>query len=153
MANKKLVVEVASCNVKKLDLKAYGVTKQRCIVVVKVGGTEQRTSVGLGLDPTWEQIFEFSVADENTTKCFVKFLMGAEGEERQIGDECEYLLSVLTINKPTYKGLIIPGGKVDMMFTARGFGKEEATEDDSTFLDMMDGGEMMMEEEEEEEDQ
>lgn len=42
-----------------------------------------------GLDPTWEQTFEFPVADENTTKCFVKFMMGAEGEEKQIGDECE----------------------------------------------------------------
>jgi hypothetical protein len=29
------------------------------------------------------------VADEATTRCFVKFLMGAEGEEKQIGDECE----------------------------------------------------------------
>jgi hypothetical protein len=143
-----------------------------------------------GLDPTWEQTFEFAVADENSTKCFVKFLMGEEGAEQQIGDECkplvwqrlcfgrgpgpvvspaavllsimeatsavvmlvgakslkarepttihfvppapaavaaagEYLLNVLVANKPTYKGLIIPGGKVDMMFTARGFGKEE----------------------------
>jgi hypothetical protein len=37
----------------------------------------------------------------------------------------EYLLNVLIINKPTYKGLIVPGGKVDMMFTAKGFGKED----------------------------
>jgi hypothetical protein len=43
----------------------------------------------LGLDPTWEETFEFPVADESATKCFVKFLMGAEGEEKQIGDECE----------------------------------------------------------------
>jgi hypothetical protein len=42
-----------------------------------------------GLDPTWEETFEFDVADENTTKCFVKFMMGAEGEEKQIGDECK----------------------------------------------------------------
>jgi hypothetical protein len=42
-----------------------------------------------GLDPTWEETFEFTVADEATTKCFVKFMMGAEGEEKQIGDECE----------------------------------------------------------------
>lgn len=42
-----------------------------------------------GLDPTWEESFEFDVADENTTKCFVKFMMGAEGEEKQIGDQCE----------------------------------------------------------------
>jgi hypothetical protein len=32
------------------------------------------------------------VADEATTKCFVKFMMGAEGEEKQIGDECEWQL-------------------------------------------------------------
>jgi hypothetical protein len=37
----------------------------------------------------------------------------------------EYLLNVLVTGKATYKGLIIPGGKVDMMFTAKGFGKEE----------------------------
>jgi hypothetical protein len=37
----------------------------------------------------------------------------------------EYLLNVLIIAKPTYKGLIVPGGKVDMMFTAKGFGKED----------------------------
>lgn len=41
------------------------------------------------MDPTWEQSFEFPVEDENSTKCFVKFMMGAEGEEKQIGDECE----------------------------------------------------------------
>lgn len=32
---------------------------------------------------------------------------------------------MLIINKPTYKGLIVPGGKVDMMFTAKGFGKDD----------------------------
>jgi hypothetical protein len=32
---------------------------------------------------------------------------------------------VLVVAKPTYKGLIVPGGKVDMMFTAKGFGKED----------------------------
>lgn len=42
-----------------------------------------------GLDPTWEEEFEFDVKDEATDRCFVKFLMGAEGEEKQIGDECE----------------------------------------------------------------
>lgn len=51
-----------------------------------VNTTEQLSS---GLDPTWEESFEFDVADENTTKCFVKFMMGAEGEEKQIGDQCE----------------------------------------------------------------
>lgn len=129
---------------------AYGVTKQRSYVVVKVGDVEKQTTVGLGLDPTWEETFEFAVPDENTTKCFVKFLMGAEGEEQQIGDECEYLLNVLIVDKPTYKGLIVPGGKVDMMFTAKGFGKEDVPVDDSALMDLMDGGEMMMDDDDEE---
>ncbi|KAF8065764.1 hypothetical protein HT031_002824 [Scenedesmus sp. PABB004] len=146
---KTLVVEVASCNVKKLDLKAYGVTKQRSYVVVKVGDVEKKTTVGLGLDPTWEETFEFDVADENTTRCYVSFFMGAEGEEKRIGDECEYLLNVLVVAKPTYKGLIVPGGKVDMMFTARGFGKEDVPVDDSALLDLMDGGEMCMDSDDE----
>jgi hypothetical protein len=149
MAEKTLVVNVASCNVKKLDLKAYGVTKQRSFVVVKVGDKVEQTAVGLGLDPTWEETFEFPVGDEATTKCFVKFMMGAEGEEKHIGDECEYLLNVLVINKPTYKGLIVPGGKVDMMFTAKGFGKEDVEVDDSALMDLLDGGEMMMDDDEE----
>lgn len=35
-------------DVKKLDLKAYGITKQRSIVVVRVGDKEQRSTVGIG---------------------------------------------------------------------------------------------------------
>lgn len=38
--------------------------------------------------------------------------MGEEGAEKQIGDEQEYLLNLLIVNKPTYKGLIVPGGQV-----------------------------------------
>jgi hypothetical protein len=148
-AEKKLEVVVTACNVKKLDLKAYNVTKQRSFVVVRVGDKEQRTTIGLGLDPTWEESFTFEVADENATKCFAKFMMGEEGAEQQIGDECEYLLNVLIINKPTYKGLIVPGGKVDMMFTAKGFGKEDVEVDDSALMDLLDGGEMMMDDDEE----
>eukprot|EP00878_Enallax_costatus_P036634 GHUV01041160.1.p1 GENE.GHUV01041160.1~~GHUV01041160.1.p1 ORF type:complete len:101 (-),score=12.37 GHUV01041160.1:247-549(-) len=72
-----------------INEQAYNITKQRSYVVVKVGDQEKQTSVGIGLDPTWEETFEFDVGDENTTKCFVKFMMGAEGEEKQIGDECE----------------------------------------------------------------
>jgi hypothetical protein len=29
------------------------------------------------------------------------------------------------VDKPTFKGLVVPGGQVNMMFTARGFGKED----------------------------
>lgn len=48
----------------------------------------------------------------HTHRCTVKFLMGEEGDEKQIGDEQEYLLNLLIVNKPTYKGLIVPGGQV-----------------------------------------
>ena len=50
---KKLVVEVTSVNVKRIDLKAYGVEKARCQVLLKVGGVEKRTTIQPGLDPVW----------------------------------------------------------------------------------------------------
>ena len=50
---KKLVVEVTSVNVKRIDLKAYGVNKARCQVLLKVGGVEKRTTILPGLDPVW----------------------------------------------------------------------------------------------------
>jgi hypothetical protein len=45
------------------------------------------------------------VEDENTTRCFVKFLMGAEGEEQQIGDECECLAADHS-NMQSYSSMI-----------------------------------------------
>ncbi len=61
------------------------------------------------------QTFEFPIEDENSTKCSALFSMGDQDNRKQIGDECSYLLNVLIKGKPTYKGLIVPGGKVDMM--------------------------------------
>lgn len=145
--SKKLVVLVSCVNVKKLDLKAYGVERQRCVTKVKVGDKEVETQIGIGLDPTWEETFTFDIEDENSTKCFASFSM----DGKQIGDTQEYLINLLVKEKPTYKGLIVPGGKVDMMFTAQGFGKEDAPTDNSAFLDMMDDGGMMMSDDEEEE--
>ncbi|GAX81361.1 hypothetical protein CEUSTIGMA_g8792.t1 [Chlamydomonas eustigma] len=144
MADKKLVVTVTCCNVKKLDLKAYGVAKALCSVKVKLEGKEIHTDVLPGLDPTWEATYEFPVTDENTSKCCASFYMG-EGETlKQIGDEQTYLLNVLTKDKPTFKAIIVPGGQVEMMFTARGFGKEDAPEEDDGLLDLLDGGDMVM---------
>lgn len=82
--------------------------------------------------------------------------MDEPGQQKQIGDEQTYLLNLLKKGKPTYKGLIVPGGKVDMLFTAYGFGKEEVEEDDDGAFDMMgddEGGMMMMDDDEDEEDE
>ena len=51
---------------------------------------------------------------------------------------------MLTVNKPTFKAIIVPGGQVNMMFTARGFGKEDVPEEDDGLLDLLDGGDMCM---------
>ena len=53
-------------------------------------------------------------------------------------------LNVLIVNKPTFKAIIVPGGQVQMMFTAKGFGKEDAPVEDDGLLDLLDGGEMCM---------
>jgi hypothetical protein len=48
--------------------------------------------------------------------------------------------------------LQVPGGQVDMMFTAKGFGKPAQEEDTAGFMDLMgDEGGMMMDSDEEEE--
>eukprot|EP00197_Chlamydomonas_leiostraca_P002500 CAMPEP_0202857254 /NCGR_PEP_ID=MMETSP1391-20130828/267_1 /ASSEMBLY_ACC=CAM_ASM_000867 /TAXON_ID=1034604 /ORGANISM="Chlamydomonas leiostraca, Strain SAG 11-49" /LENGTH=148 /DNA_ID=CAMNT_0049536037 /DNA_START=57 /DNA_END=503 /DNA_ORIENTATION=- len=138
MSGKQLLIEVTSCNVKKLDLKAYNVDKQQSQVVLKVNGEEKKTTVGLGLDPKWEEHFTFDITDENTTKCSASFIMGSEETRHQIGDEQEYLINTLITGKPTYKAIIVPGGKVEMMFTAKGFGKEEEVADTSAFMSLMD---------------
>ena len=39
--------------------------------------------------------------------------------------------------KQTFKGLVVPGGKADMMFTALDFGNEEAEEEDDAFMDFL----------------
>ena len=55
----------------------------------------------------------------------------------QIGDECTFLLDKLIKGKATYKGLIVPGGKVDMLFTAETFGLEKAEEASDDFMDFL----------------
>jgi hypothetical protein len=35
------------------------------------------------------------------------------------------------------KGLVVPGGKADMMFTATNFGDDEAEDEDDAFMDFL----------------
>jgi hypothetical protein len=46
-------------------------------------------------------------------------------------------LNKLLKDKATYKGLVVPGGKADMMFTAIDFGDEEAADEDDAFMDFL----------------
>jgi hypothetical protein len=62
---------------------------------------------------------QFDIEDEKSTKATATFFMDEGEKQKQIGDECEYLLPVLTKGKPVFKGLIVPGGQVNMMWTAR----------------------------------
>jgi hypothetical protein len=43
-----------------------------------------------------------------------------------------------------FRFLQVPGGQVEMMFTARGFGKEDVPQEDDGLLDLLDGGDMVM---------
>mmetsp|Transcript_26055 Transcript_26055/g.56884 ORF Transcript_26055/g.56884 Transcript_26055/m.56884 type:complete len:146 (+) Transcript_26055:111-548(+) len=136
---KQLEIQVAGFNVKKIDTKAYGVTATNCFVKMKVGEKEVvTTSINGALDGQWDSTFSFPIEDEAKTKCFVTFHMGVEG--KQIGDAQEYLLPLLTKDSPVYKGLIVPGGKVDMHFKAVGFGEPPKEVDVDGFLDVLDGG-------------
>mmetsp|Transcript_14207 Transcript_14207/g.36461 ORF Transcript_14207/g.36461 Transcript_14207/m.36461 type:complete len:156 (+) Transcript_14207:138-605(+) len=153
----KLDVEVTSANVKKLDLKAYGVDKAICVVELKCGDKVVRSQKLPGLDPVFEETFNFEFDDIASTKFTGKFFMGSDGNEKQIGDEIEFLLNTFVLGKPTYKALIVPGGKVEMLATAVDFGKEPeeagaAVDDMMKDLDAIDGGGMMMSDSDEDEE-
>ena len=76
---------------------------------------------------------------------------------KQIYDEQFFNLDKLVNGKSTFKGIIVPGGKVDMFVTALGWGAEEKEEnlEDMGFMNTLDGddeGGMMMSDSEEDED-
>jgi len=142
--DKILKIEITSVNVKRIDLKAYGIEKARCQVKVKVDNVEKWTSIQIGLDPTWEEVFEFPIVDPEATKCSCTFYMDEKDKQKQIGDEQFFILPLLKKEESVFKGLIVPGGRVDMFFTAYGFGKEQVVEDDSAFMDMMGGDDLGM---------
>lgn len=55
----------------------------------------------------------------------------------KMGDTHSYPLNKLIKMKPTFKAIIVPGGKVDMMFKATDFGDEDAPQDDDGFMDFL----------------
>jgi hypothetical protein len=132
-------VYITACNIKKLDVKFYNIERPRCWVTVSHGDKKYTTKVGIGLDPEWEEETFFEIADPETDKIGAEFFIKCEknGNEQMLGDAQSYALNKLLKGKQTYKGLVVPGGKADMMFTAVDFGDEEAAEEDDAFMDFL----------------
>jgi hypothetical protein len=130
------------------------VDKPECVVELKCADKTVRSKKLPGLDPVFEETHDFEFDDIATTKFTGKFFMGTDGNEKQIGDEIEFLLTTFVKGKPTYKALIVPGGKVEMLATAVDFGKEaeESGADVDDMLDAIDGGGMMMSDDDEDEE-
>ena len=126
-------IEATSCNIKKIDLKFYGIEKATCQVTIKCNGAEWKTSEERGLDPTWEQHVIFKIDNPETDKISAVFHCAGI----QLGDEQFYALDKLMNGKQTFKGLVVPGGKADMLFTAVDFGSTEAPQEDDAFMDFL----------------
>jgi hypothetical protein len=120
-------------------VKFYNIERPRCWVTVSHGDVKYTTKVGIGLDPEWEEETFFEIADPETDKIGAEFFIKCEknGNEQMLGDAQSYALNKLLKGKQTYKGLVVPGGKADMMFTAVDFGDEEAAEEDDAFMDFL----------------
>ncbi|GHP08838.1 hypothetical protein PPROV_000757500 [Pycnococcus provasolii] len=147
-------VEITSCNVKRIDLKAYGLNVPNCWVKINVGPHEARTCTLFGLDPIWEDVYEFKFDTEpKDTEFKATFYMDeAQDGGKQIGDTQRFLLEVLVIGKQLFKQLVVPGGGVNFMVTADNFGKEDVPMGDTLgFLDDDDEGGMMMDSDEDDE--
>ena len=86
-----------------------------------------------GLDPTWEEEFIFCVDDVENDKISAVFYIC----DQKLGDEQHFALNKLLRKKQTFKGLVVPGGKADFMFTALNFGEEQAAEEDDAFMDFL----------------
>jgi len=132
-----LEITATGCNCKKLDMDAYGITDRAGWARVELGDQKFETKhvVGAnGLDPIWEETFVFEVSDPSTEKFKVTLFFG----EVQIGLTAEYGFSELIKNKLKYRGMAVPGGKVDLMLRPLDFGPDEEEEDDDmSFLDML----------------
>ncbi len=128
-----LKIEATCCNIKKIDLKFYGIEKATCQVTIKCNGKEWKTTEERGLDPTWEQHVIFKINDPEADKISAVFHCAGI----QLGDEQFYSLDKLLKGKQTFKGLVVPGGKADMLFTAVDFGSEEAPQEDDAFMDFL----------------
>lgn len=148
-------VEITSCNVKRIDLKAYGLNRPNCWVKINVGPHEARTETKFGLDPIWEDVYEFRFDTEPTETHFTSTFYMDEAQDGgvQIGDTQRFLLEVLVKGKQMFKQLVVPGGGVNFMVTADNFGKEDVPMGDTLgFLDDDEDGGMMMDDDDEDED-
>merc|ERR1711976_1155472 len=124
----KLEVTATSANVKKIDEKTYGITSREGWVRLKLGDQEYTTKKVIGdngLDPIWEETFTFDVNSVADDKLMCSFFLG----DVQIGLTGDYILTGLVKQKLTYKGMAVPGGKVDLMLRALDFGPEEQAEE------------------------
>jgi hypothetical protein len=104
-----------------------------CEVFLECEGQTANTKSLPGLDPTWEENFYFTISDPETVKMTAYFKCGGI----KVGDTHEYPLDKLLQNKPTFKAIVVPGGKVDMLFNATNFGDTEAPADDDGFMDFL----------------
>ena len=124
-------------NCKKLDMEAYGITDRGGRLIVECGDQKFETKkvVGAnGLDPIWEEIFILEIEDPDTTKFKTTLYFG----DIQIGLTAEYGVTGLVKGQLKYRGMAVPGGKVDMMLRPLDFGPEqEEEEDDMSFMDML----------------
>lgn len=128
-----LKIEVNCCNIKKLDLKFYGIEKATCKVVLKYKDHVYESAELPGLDPTWEEEFIFCVDDPENDKISAVFYI----KDQLLGDEQHYALNKLIQGKATFKGLVVPGGKADFMFTAVNFGDDAPPDEDDAFMDFL----------------
>merc|ERR1712127_920584 len=104
----KLAIEITSCNVKRIDTKAEGIEKPNCQAIIALGDQEYKTKILPGLDPQFDENTTFTI-ESLKDRLSAKFFMN-QGE-KQIGDEQFFFLDKLIKGVPTYKGLIVPGGK------------------------------------------
>merc|ERR1711941_197986 len=124
----KLEIIVSGGNFKRMDTKAYNITKKEAWVKLQVAGQEVTTTrVNCPmLDPVFDETFVLDINDPATDKVTVTFYLA----DTLIG---------LTKNRGTYKGMAIVGGKLDMTFRALDFGKEEEAqeEEDDGFMEFL----------------
>jgi len=128
-----LKIAVVACNIKKLDLKFYGIERATCKVVLKYKDLVYESQELPGLDPTWDEEFIFCVDEPESDKISAVFYV----KDQLLGDEQHYALNKLIKGKATFKGLIVPGGKADFMFTAVNFGDDAPPEEDDAFMDFL----------------
>eukprot|EP00998_Keelungia_sp_KM082_P012101 NODE_8414_length_551_cov_525.792453_g8391_i0.p2 GENE.NODE_8414_length_551_cov_525.792453_g8391_i0~~NODE_8414_length_551_cov_525.792453_g8391_i0.p2 ORF type:complete len:131 (-),score=54.67 NODE_8414_length_551_cov_525.792453_g8391_i0:81-473(-) len=100
------------------------------IVSFKLGANEQKTTQKMHtLTPQWEETYTMEVTDPLKEELNVEVFLG----EDNVGGGV-LKLDKLVKGKPTYKGVAVKGGKLDLELKAVDFGEEAAAdekEDDS----------------------